>query len=65
MQDDTTQQISSAITYHMRQAFIHNVVARGRRGEQGSGGQKSPSGVQGQSPGGGQGTKPPEATVTM
>jgi len=34
-------------------------------GEQGVCGQKFPSGVQGQSPGGGLGAKPPEAIGTM
>ena len=34
-------------------------------GEQGSGGPKSPSGIQGQSPGGGLGPMPPEAVGTV
>jgi len=38
---------------------------RGVTGEQGVWGRKSPSGVQGQSPGGGLGAMPPEAVGTM
>jgi len=40
-------------------------VAGGVTGQQGVWGKKSPSGVLGQSPGGGFGAKPPEAIGTM
>ena len=46
-------------TRHTRQGRNQKFVSEGDK--TGVWGQKSPSGVQGQSPGGGQGEKPPEA----